>query len=167
LAHGWYFLGRHESDVVKQLNSDSEMPRVLSLHTTLKDWNKDRRVLLKHGNVRILLDLIPDEKKSLKDYVESYREYLYGFVQSKDLIIRDMEAVRATYRFRLLVIKQIRNEIVHQALGYASNVGLYTDELEKIFEEAIVKLTNDAIQQVPQCNSIKELIAQYEEMWIS
>jgi hypothetical protein len=167
LEHGWYFLGRHESDVVKQLNADSELPRALNLHTTLKDWNKDRRVLLNHGNVRILLDLISDEKKSLKDYVEGYREYLYGFVQSKDLIIRDMEALRATYRFRLLVIKQIRNEIVHQALGYASNVGLYTDELEKIFEEAIVKLTNDAIQQVPQCNSIKELIAQYEEMWIS
>jgi len=66
-----------------------------------------------------------------------------------------------------LIIKQIRNDIVHQALGYESNVGLYTDELQKIFEEAIVKLTNDAIRQVPRCISIKDLIAQYEEMWIS
>jgi hypothetical protein len=62
---------------------------------------------------------------------------------------------------------KIRNDIVHQARGYESDVRLYTDELENIFEETIVKLTNDAIRAVPQCASIKDLIAQYEELWIS
>jgi len=124
-------------------------------------------VLLNYQNVLIVLGLIPSEKKSLKDYVQGYADYLHGFVKDKARIVDDMEVLRAKYRFRLRVSRQIRNEIVHQALGYESNVGLYTEELEKIFEEAIVKLTNDAIRQVPQCTSIKDLIAQYEELWIS
>jgi hypothetical protein len=86
---------------------------------------------------------------------------------TKPLILGEMERLRDRFRFRLLIIKQIRNDIVHRAISHENHVGLYTDELEKIFEKAIVKLTNDAIRQVPQCSSIKDLIIQYEEMWIS
>ena len=167
LSHGWYFLRRHQDEVIKKLKIDQDMIKILRTHPDLKDWDRDYRVLFSHNNVQTLIGLIPCEKKSLKDYVQGYSEYLYGFVKDKALIIEDMEALRAKYRFRLLVIKQIRNDIVHQALGYERNVGLYTDELEKVFEETIVKLTNDAIRAVPQCASIKDLIAQYEELWIS
>ncbi|HSE19699.1 MAG TPA: hypothetical protein VLB46_21750 [Pyrinomonadaceae bacterium] len=167
LSYGWYFLGRHQSDVRKQLKADPQLMHLLSLDDGLRDWNKDVRILFSYDNVQKLLKLIPSEKKALRDYVQGYADYLYGFVKDKDVILQDMEALRAKYRFRLLVIKQIRNDIVHQALGYESNVGLYTDELEKIFEEMIVKLTNDAIREVPQCTSIKDLIAQYAELWIS
>lgn len=167
LSYGGYFLSRQQSEVMKQLNADPEAMNTLGLHDTLKDWDKDYRVLLNYQNVLTLLALIPSEKKSLKEYVQSYADYLQGFVENKTGIIEEMEALRSKYRFRLLVIKQIRNDIVHQALGYESNVGLYTDELEKIFHEAIVKLTNDSISDAPQCTSIKDLIAQYEELWIS
>ena len=167
LSYGWYFLGRHQQDVMKQLGADEEMVEILKRHNDLKDWKRDYRVLLNHRNVQTLLGIIPTEKESLKNYARGYAEYLQGFVNDKALILRDMDLLRTKYRFRLLVIKQIRNDIVHQALGYKSDVGLYTDELEEIFEETIVKLTNDAIRAVPQCASIKDLIAQYEELWIT
>ena len=167
LGPGWYFLTRHQDEAMKKLKEDDGLVQILSGHPVLKDWNKDYRVLLNHNNVRALIDLIPSEKKELKDYVIGYEEYLYGFVRGRASIIEDMEELRASYRYRLFVIKQIRNDIVHQALGYESNVAIYTDELENIFEETIVKLTNDAIRAVPQCVSIKDLIAQYEELWIS
>jgi|GEM_PF-2984525 hypothetical protein len=167
LSYGWYFLGQHQEEVIKQLQADNEMVDLLAVHDDLRDWNKDYRVLLSYQNVQGLLDLITPEKKQLKDYIHGYAEYLNRFVKEKDPILREMESMRDEYRFRLLVIKQIRNDIVHRAIASESNVSLYTDELENIFEDAIVKLTNDAIRQVPQCSSIKDLIAQYEEIWIS
>jgi hypothetical protein len=167
LSYGWYFLSRHEEEVMNKLSSDQEITEILAQHQELKNWNRDYRVLLTYENVQTVLGLIPSEKKSLADYVQGYAEYLHRFAKDKSVILRDMESLRSIYRFRLLLIKQIRNNIVHQALGYESDVALYTDELEKIFEETIVKLTNDAIRAVPQCASIADLIAQYEELWIS
>jgi len=167
LSHGWYFLSRHQDEVMKKLAGDDATVQLLMRHDNLKNWKTDYRVLLNYQNVTTLLDLIPSEKQALKDYVSGYAEYLHGFVSGKPLILRDMDQLRDRFRFRLLIIKQIRNEIVHRAISDENNVDLYTDELEEIFEKAIVKLTNDAIRQVPQCSSIKDLIMQYEEMWIS
>jgi hypothetical protein len=107
LSYGWYFLSRHQQDVMKQLAADQEMVETLESHDDLKHWKTDYRVLLSHQTVQTLLCLIPSEKKSLKDYVQGYAEYLQGFVNDKQLILREMESLRAKYRFRLLVIKQM------------------------------------------------------------
>lgn len=167
LFYGWYFLNRHQEEVMKKLSREQEFTEILRQHQQLKNWNRDYRVLLNHENVQTLLGLIPSEEKALKDYIQGYAEYLHRFVKDKAVILREMELLRSKYQFRLLVIKQIRNDIVHQALGYDSDVALYTDELEEIFEETIVKLANDAIRAVPRCASIRDLITQYEELWIS
>lgn len=167
LKHGWYFLTRHAGEVLKQLRADDEIVEMLRHHQSLSEWQRDRRVLLNYGNVQALQNLIPQQKKELKDYVRGYAEYLENFSKDAPSIIRAMHSLRDDLQFRLLTLKHIRNDIVHQALIYEANMSLYTDELEEIFEESIVKLTNDAIRQIPECASIKDLITLYEEMWIS
>lgn len=72
-----------------------------------------------------------------------------------------------TYGLLEAWLRQWEELLVHQALTSMTNVSLYTDELEEIFEEAVVKLSNDAIRQIPACSSIRDLIEKYEEMWIS
>ena len=91
LSHAGYFLSRHQSEVMKQLKADSEVTQTLGSHDTLRDWDKDYRVLLNYQNVLIVLGLIPSEKSSLKDYVQGYADYLHGFVKDKALIVKDME----------------------------------------------------------------------------
>jgi hypothetical protein len=167
LQHGWYFLTRHEEEVLKQLGAEDDVVRILNGHTSLSNWQRDLRVLLNHGNARAVLDLIPVEQVTLKDYVHGYAEYLENFSKDVPAIIGAMHSLRDNLQFRLLALKHLRNDIVHQALSDKTNVGLYTDELEEIFEESIVKLTNEAIRQIPECSSIKDLISKYEEMWIS
>jgi hypothetical protein len=61
LSHGWYFLGRHQDEVIKRLTADDAMCELLKLQDNLKDWKKDYRVLLNYQNVQALLDLIPSE----------------------------------------------------------------------------------------------------------
>jgi hypothetical protein len=167
LSYGWYFVSRQQDEVIKMLAADVAMGELLALQDNLKGWQTDYRVLLNHANVTALVDLVPLEKQPLKDYIKDYAEHLHRYVKDKTLILRDVDRLRDRFRFKLLLIKQIRNDIVHRAISYENNVALYTDELETIFEEAIVKLTNDVIKKVPQCSSIKDLIMQYEEMWIS
>lgn len=167
LQFGWYALTRHERDVVKQLEGDANIIEILRLHPELAGWDKDVRVLLNYKRVERLLDLLPQDKPEIKTYVLGYADYLKSFSASKATILREMESLQDQFRFRLLVLKNLRNHIVHQALTSMTNVSLYTDELEEIFEEAVVKLSNDAIRQIPACSSIRDLIEKYEEMWIS
>lgn len=167
LQHGWYFLTRQEEEVLKQLGAEDDVVAILSGQKSLSNWQRDLRVLLNHRNASTLLDLIPPEKVALKDYVRGYVEYLENFSKDVPAIIAAMHSLRDTLQFRLLALKHLRNDIVHQALSDKTNVSLYTDELEEIFEESIVKLTNEAIRQIPECSSIKDLISKYEEMWIS
>lgn len=167
LQHGWYFLTRHEEEVLKQLGAEDDVVAILSGHASLSNWQRDLRVLLNHGNARAVMDLIPVGKVTLKDYVRGYAEYLENFSKDVPAIIGEMHSLRDNLQLRLLALKHLRNDIVHQALSDKTNVSLYTDELEEIFEESIVKLTNEAIRQIPECSSIKDLISKYEEMWIS
>lgn len=163
---GWYFLKRHQSDVIKMVDGDAELKSVVDADEELKNWNRNLRVLLSGEKVAKLMDHIRDEKEQIKKYVESYRDYLQGFIDDREKIINEVERLRGLFRFKLLLLKALRNNMVHKAPSYSPEASIYAEELEDVLEDVIVKVGNDAIQPAPGCNSIKDLIEQYEEIWI-
>jgi hypothetical protein len=163
---GWYFLKRHQLDVIKMVEGDAQLKGTVDADNELENWNRDQRILLSGEKVARLIDHVPTEKEEIKKYVESYRDYLQGFIDDREKIINEVERLREVFRFKLLLLKALRNDMVHKALPYSPEASIYAEELEDVLEDVIVKVGDDAIQPAPGCNSIKDLIEQYEEIWI-
>jgi len=163
---GWYFLKRHQLDVIKMVEGDAELKGTVDADNELENWNRDQRILLSGEKVARLIDHVPTEKEEIKKYVESYRDYLQGFIDDREKIINEVERLREVFRFKLLLLKALRNDMVHKALPYSPEASIYAEELEDVLEDVIGKVGDDAIQPASGCNSIKDLIEQYEEIWI-
>jgi hypothetical protein len=95
-----------------------------------------------------------------------WSNYRQGFIDDREKIINEVGRLKELFRFTLLFLKALRNDMVHQALSYSPEVSIYAEELEDVLEDVIVKVGGDAIQPAPECNSIKDLIKQYEEIWV-
>jgi hypothetical protein len=162
----WWALRYHQQDTIKMIQGDDELRSVVDADSQLKGWSTDRRVLLDHQNVARLLTHIADEKVQIKEYVEDYQDYLQKFVSSKQAILKEVDRLRSLFKFKLLLLKGMRNSMVHQALSFRPDAEVYAEVLEDILEDVIVKIGNDVIQPSPGCNSVRDLIDQYEELWI-
>lgn len=142
LGFGWMALDRMRGEVVKMIEMDSELKAVVEAATELIDWNKDIRILVNHQKIVRLLQLIPDEKAEIKDYVKNYRDYLQRFVDKKHELLADVDRRRGEYRLKLLLLKDIRNRMAHQALYYRPDIILYAEELQEIFEDLLSKIAD-------------------------
>lgn len=167
LGYGWTALDRMRGEVVKMVETDNELKTVVEADAELTDWNKDVRVLVNHQKVARLLMLIPDEKTAVKNYVESYRDYLQGFVDSKDELLTEVDRRRGEYRFKLFLLKDLRNRMAHQALYYRPDIILYAEELQKIFENLLRKIADVGLMTPPPHATVADYIDSYEQLWIS
>lgn len=167
LGYGWTALNRMRGEVVKMVEADNELKAVIEADSELTDWNKDVRILVNHQKVARLLTLIPGEKTAVKNYVENYRDYLQGFVDSKDELLADVDRRRGEYRFKLFLLKDLRNRMAHQALYYRPDIILYAEELQKIFENLLRKIADVGLMTPPPYAAVADYIDNYEQLWIS
>jgi hypothetical protein len=162
----WWALRYHQQDTIKMVRGDAELRSIVDADVQLEGWSTDRRVLLNHQNVARLLTHIADEKVQIKEYVKGYQDYLRRFVDSRQAILKEVDRLRGLFKFKLLLLKGMRNSMVHQALSFRPDAKVYAEALEDILEDVIVKVGNDAIQPSPGCNSVRDLIDEYEELWV-
>lgn len=164
---GWYFLERHLRDVIKMIEEDEIVKAIVETDSELTDWNKDLRVLLNHQKVAHLLTVIPNDKTSIKSYVESYRDYLQKFVDAKDDTLSEVEQRRSEYRFKLFLLKDLRNRMAHQALYYRPDIVFYAEELQEIFENLLGKIADVGLIIPPPHATVSDYIDSYEQFWVS
>lgn len=167
LGYGWTALDRMRGEVVKMIETDDELKTVVEADSELTDWSKDIRVLVNHQKVARLLTLIPAEKAAVKKYVENYRDYLQRFVDSKDELLAEVDQRRGEYRFKLFLLKDLRNRMAHQALYFRPDIILYADELQEIFENLLRKIADVGLMTPPPYATVTDYIDNYEQLWIS
>lgn len=150
-----------------KVEEDDELRTVARADSELTDWSKDVRVLVNHQKVARLLTLIPDEKAAVKNYVENYRDYLQRFVDSKDELLAEVDQRRGEYRFKLFLLKDLRNRMAHQALYFRPDIILYAEELQEIFENLLRKIADVGLMTPPPYATVTDYIDNYEQLWIS
>lgn len=165
-SYGFYFLKRYWSDLVKMIDEDSKVKKVIESNQQLKNWNQNYKVLFNHKNADLLHKLIPKSKKKLKDYSQGYSEYLKPFVDNAGSYLKTVEKMRSDFRFKLLLLKDLRNRMTHQGIYYHPEMIFYTEELQDIFEDFLYKYANVAINQPPQSHTLKELITSFDDLWV-
>lgn len=165
-SYGLYFLTRYWTDLVKMINEDMKVKKIIDSNQKLKDWNQNYKVLFNHKNAELLHKLVPRNSKKIKDYAQSYKEYLQPFVDDENAYLKRVERMRREFRFKLLLLKDLRNRMTHQGIYYHPEMIFYTEELQDIFENFLTKFANVVINQPPQLNNLEDLILYLDELWV-
>jgi hypothetical protein len=92
---------------------------------------------------------------------------LQKFVDSKDATLAEVDRKRGEYRFKLFLLKDLRNRMAHQALYYRSDIILYAEELQEIFENLLRKIADVGLIIPPPYANVSDYIDNYEQLWIS
>lgn len=161
-----YFLKRHWIDLVKMINEDLKVKKIIDSNSQLKSWEENCGILFNHKNAELLHSLIPKSKKKIKDYAQSYREHLQPLVDDESYYLEKVEAMRSDFRFKLLLLKDLRNRMTHQGIYYHPEMIFYTDELQDIFENFLNKYANVAINQPPPISQLEDLVVEFDKLWV-
>ena len=167
LGYSWTSLDRMHGEVVKMIETDNGLKALLEADSELIDWNLDIRVLVNHQKVAHLLTLIPTEKSAVISYVKNYRAFLQKFVDTKEELLEEVNYWRGEYRFKLFLLKDLRNRMAHQALYYRPDIIFYAEELQDIFENLLKKVANVGLMIPPPYATVTDFINYYEQPWIS
>lgn len=162
---GNYGLRRFWDDLVKKLKTDSSLASKLDSIRALKNWSRDRRVLADHRRVELVIKLAPDNTE-VRSYAERYLEYLSPFVANRMHFEREVTLLRSEFRFKLLLLKGLRNEIAHFGVHEHPALDLYANELQGIFEDLLVRVGNGIIDEVPRHTTMDSLIKELNEWWV-
>ncbi len=92
---------------------------------------------------------------------------MQGFVDSKDATLAEVDRRRGEYRFKLFLLKDLRNRMAHQALYYRTDIILYAEELQEIFENLLGKIADVGLMTPPPHTNVSDYIDSYERLWVS
>lgn len=166
-SYGFYFLKCHWSELINKISEDAKVKKIADSNSQLKKWDKNYKVLFNHKNAELLHNLIPESNKKIKDYAKGYIKYLQPFVDDESAYLKSVERMRSDFRFKLLLLKDLRNRMTHQGIFYHPEMIFYTEELQDIFENFLEKFANVAINQPPLLRNLEELIAQFDDLWVT
>lgn len=165
-SYGNYGLRRYWDDLVKKLKADPVLAKTIDGSFRLKNWDRDRRVLADHRTVKRLIKLIPVEESDVRSYAQNYLEYLLPFVAHRKLYEEEVEVLRSEFRFKLLLLKSLRNDIAHFGVHEHPALDLYANEIQAIFEDVLVRVGNGIINEVPRHATMDSLINEFNEWWV-
>lgn len=165
-GYGMFGLKSYWFDLVRMLSESKSLVKRLDNTPGLKDWNVNRRILADHENVKKVIALIPAGKKKVKDYAKQYLDFLISFVNNRTHYESKVELLRSEFRFKLLILKDLRNSITHSGRHEHPALLLYSNELQTIFEDLLFVVGNAVIQPDPRSAAMTALIDEVNEWWV-
>lgn len=151
--------------IVVQIERDPELRDRVATCSVLDGWNRDKRVLLRPASMAALVDLTPDDKRAAKAYFKKVADDLTKVAAGKQVLAKEIQDRRDAYRFRLHLLYDARNSLVHEGISDAQTIHFYLEALAEAVEKVLRKMVDEAIREVPVCSTIDELIEEYEPPW--
>jgi hypothetical protein len=162
-GYSWTSLMRMQDELLKMLRTDPDILSILASSRKFLKWDQKIHVLLNLKKIDLLLTLIPPGKTSIANYAKLYRDYLNELRTSRRLVPKALAMSRENFNFKLLLLKNLRNQMAHEGTFYIPEMLLYNEELEEIFENILAVIGNEAIQPAPFYSELQQLIADGEK----
>jgi hypothetical protein len=162
-GYSWTSLMRMQEALLKMIRTDPDIPRILASSRKFSTWDQKIQVLLNLKKVDLLITLIPPGKTSIADYAKLYRDYLNELKIWRRSIPKALAMSIENFNFKLLLLKNLRNQMAHEGTFYIPEMLLYNEELEEIFEKILAITGNEAIQPTPFYSNLQKLISDGEK----
>lgn len=165
-GYGWYGLRRHQEDLVKMIQGHPDVLSAINTELKLNGWDKTYKPLLDHRNVQKVIRLIPCSKSKLRAYAKSYLDYLLSFVNDRLHLEKELEVRRQQFRFKLYLLKNLRDEITHGGVQEHPTFMLFSDELQDVFERLLQSTGNAIINNPRKYTTVDALIKDVDIWWV-
>lgn len=165
-AEAWYFLRQHRGDVVRLVKEDVAAVAAGNADPKLRGWDTKYTPLLDHKKVEQLIALIPAANTKLNGYIRGYYDYLMGFVDNRAGYEARLELLRDEFRFKLFLLKSLRNDIAHGGEHEHPTFLLYSDELEDVLESLLQTIGNSIINDSRRYKTIEDLMSDLDVWWV-
>lgn len=152
--------------MVKLLKEDADAFAAVNADPKLRNWDKKFTPLLDHKKVKRLISLIPKTNDKLRDYVEKYLDDLMAFVNARAAYEQELGWLREEFRFKLFLLKALRNDIAHGGEHEHPTFLLYSDELQDVLEKLLESIGNAIITNSAKFKTVDEVIKEIEVWWI-
>lgn len=154
--------------LVDSVVKDAELNTVADSRPELEGWSTDVRVLLDPKKVKILAVLASEIGSPLATRLEKHTEDLRELALDAKEIDEDVQELRDGERFKLLILSNLRNRLVHEAITFEPNMETLADELEEVLNRVLVKMAATAIDAEPEFATVEELMEEYQQQpWAS
>ena len=151
--------------VAKYIDSDQEIQLNVGISPDLREWREDNRVLLHPDKVNQLIAMTPEANAAAVACFQSHVAHLQQRRKNTDAILKGVQFLRDRFAFRFNLMKNFRNEVVHQARFYSADMEIYAEELEHVLEDILIKMAHPAVKETPQCCLVDDLIGWYQLPW--
>lgn len=158
---GLYWLHATQDAVIRQVESDGALRASVDAAERLKGWQDDRRILLQVAAAEELATIAERLEAASAEYIRKYATDLAAFASDTSWLVDQVQYLRDRCRFRLHLLYDLRNQIVHEALPYRADIELYAEQLEEIFEDVLLKMAGEAVSPQSNCASLDDLITAY------
>lgn len=163
---GFYWVRLRRGAMIKLIEENEVLRTRVDSCPDLIGWKYDYTVLIQPQKIEVLLSLTPDTIPETKKYFEDSREQFQRIDSKKAEVIKVVEELRNEFRFKLRLLYDLRNKLVHEALPYRAGMRLYAESLERILEDVLQKIAASASRQSIGYTSIKEVADWYQQPWI-
>ena len=149
-------------ELVGRVRNDVRLSAEADSRPELEGWSNDRRVLLDPKKVRVLATLASHMGSSLAASLEKHGDELRKLALEAVEFDEGVEELRDGERFKLLLLSNLRNRLVHEALTFEPNMEIFANELEKILKRVLVKMAAVATDAEPEFATMEELMEEYQ-----
>ncbi len=164
--YSWYFTNQHRRDLIRMIAENAAIAAELDSRRSLRNWQRDRRVLLDQRKIRQVIKLAEKHDPKVSEYALRYYEGLKPFWEHRTAFEADVVTLQSRFKLKLLELKRVRNEIMHSGLSEHPSMVLYSDEIEDIFEGLLVQVGNSVARQPPVNLTMESLIDDFAVWWI-
>jgi hypothetical protein len=162
---GFYWVGLSFNAIIKNIEENEELRAKVAATPELREWRSDTRILLQPDNLRLLARLTPSSIPQVKEFFERTAGEFEEKAANKEAYEKLVEHLRKLFLFKLNLLSDLRNEMVHEAKPYRVGIRLYAEALEDILEDILRKMAGVATQETPKYRTIEELAEWHQFPW--
>lgn len=152
--------------MVRLAQEDVATVAAVNADPRLRGWDTKYTPLLDHNKVERLLALIPATNAKLSNYVRGYLDHLMEFVNNRAAYEARLELLRDEFRFKLFLLKSLRNELAHGGEHEHPTFLLYSDELEDVLENLLQSIGNAILNDSRKYKTVDDLISEIDVWWV-
>lgn len=156
------FPGMAFRQVLKTIENDAGLRAIADSDERLRRWDTDERILFNLVKVRVLLDLIPEDRADARRSTLNLLRELESLTTDSEAIASHVERLRDLHVVKVRRLQMLRNNVVHDALYQDERMAYYAQEAYEILDDALDKMVGEVILEDPDCETIDELIEKYD-----
>lgn len=162
---GFYWVGLSVNAIVRNIKENEVLRETVAVTPELRDWQSDTKILLQPDNLRLLARLAPSTSPQIREFFERTAGDFEEKAHNRESYEKLIEHLRKLFLFKLNILSDLRNEMVHEAKPYRAGIRLYAEALEDILEDVLRKMAGIATQEMPKYRTIGELAEWHQFPW--